>query len=1278
MPLSTQRELDVLTQLVQLVARRANEEEEIRSRLAQQTKAADLERDTAQAVASERYDQEKDRLTREYAAARQGILDRFAQSDAAVRREYEKLNREIPALMTEAKAEAQTKRKEVRWEASTVFDATKNQPPQQLTQIKKQLASLDEQLHDIEADAGAYMNQRRLPVPAYEPGTAGVNPAAHSPNPAARAIDPDALTACRELTGAAHTLLDRLRAVKSTMGMMLPAAKREASRIFVELQATIARADAAREQALADATAESQRQFNELVMRRDVEISRAEQIYGQAAARIEAEERSRLAEVEERFRPRLAEPAERRDREMAQADAKYPALLAALDETAAVEAEQIRAKHARRTAENGRRHQRDHAALVEEWQAGYSKIEAALVELAAENSRLFGPWESYFDSNWPSPPEVPAGIRFGEFEVSLEKIRGGISSDEQLRQSTTAFTLPALTAFPDKGSLLIKAHAEGRAAAVQTLQAFMLRLLTAMPPGKIRFTIVDPMGLGENFSAFMHLADFDEQLVTSRIWTETAHIEQRLADLTEHMENVIQKYLRNEFASIEEYNAQAGEVAEPYRFLVIANFPSSFSEEAARRLVSIATTGARCGVYTLISVDTRQPLPHHFELSDLEERAEVLNWKNGRFAWQHGDLEKLPLALDAPPAPDECTRIVREAGRRAKDAHRVEVPFEMVAPPSEKQWTHTTKAGVDVPLGRAGATKLQHLRLGKGTSQHVLIAGKTGSGKSTLLHALITNAALCYSPDELELYLIDFKKGVEFKTYATLELPHARVIAIESEREFGLSVLQRLDAELKRRGDLFRDAGVQDLTGYRAARPDRALPRVLFIVDEFQEFFVEDDRLSQEAALLLDRLVRQGRAFGMHVLLGSQTLGGAYSLARSTLGQMAVRIALQCSEADAHLILSEDNTAARLLTRPGEAIYNDANGLLEGNHPFQVVWLSDERKEAYLRRIRELAERHRCAVQPPIVFEGNLPADPSLNPLLASILAATTWPEPPRAALAWLGAAIAIKDPTAAVFRRQAGANLLAVGQQPEAAVGMLTTAIVSLAAQFEPGRAADATEGNGSPAATGARFFVLDGMLPDAPEAGWFRRLAGVLPHAMTVVTSRDVPRIIGEIAAEVSRRESASGDEAPPWFLIAFDLGRLRDLRKADDDFGFGGLGEDKPANPARQFAHILREGPALGVHTLAWCDSYNNVQRVLDRQGMRDFEVRVLFQMSGGDSSNLIDSPAAGKLGVHRALLYSEEQGQLEKFRPYGLPGEAWLAAVRLQLDARSMKSPAVVSS
>ena len=179
----------------------------------------------------------------------------------------------------------------------------------------------------------------------------------------------------------------------------------------------------------------------------------------------------------------------------------------------------------------------------------------------------------------------------------------------------------------------------------------------------MRFTIIDPVGLGENFASFMHLADHDEQLVTSRIWTEPSQIERRLTDLTEHMENVIQKYLRNEYKSIEEYNAQAGEVAEPYRVLVVANFPTNFSAETARRLVSIANSGAVCGVYVLVSVDSKQALPQGFDLADLEQACLNLSWGGAGFAWEDADFGPLPLTLDSPPGPTELARIAPQCRR---------------------------------------------------------------------------------------------------------------------------------------------------------------------------------------------------------------------------------------------------------------------------------------------------------------------------------------------------------------------------------------------------------------------------------------------------------------------------------------------------------------------------------------------------------------------------------------------------------------------------------------
>src|SRR5205807_540959 len=269
--------------------------------------------------------------------------------------------------------------------------------------------------------------------------------------------------------------------------------------------------------------------------------------------------------------------------------------------------------------------------------------------------------------------------------VDLGRWPDGAPRDARLEPFAPAhFALPALLPFPHRCATLLEVGEAGRAEAVQALQAMMLRFLTALPPGKVRFTIIDPVGLGENFAGFMHLADHDEQLVASRIWTETIHIDKRLADLTAHVENVIQKYLRNQYTSIEEYNEQAGEVAEPYRVLVVANFPVNFSLDAARRLASLAASGDSCGVFTLVSVDPRQPAPQGFPLADLEQPSLNLRWRNGHFEWDDPDFGQYPLTLDAPPDPAQLAAIVQTVGAKAKEAGRAEVDFEFVAPPADR------------------------------------------------------------------------------------------------------------------------------------------------------------------------------------------------------------------------------------------------------------------------------------------------------------------------------------------------------------------------------------------------------------------------------------------------------------------------------------------------------------------------------------------------------------------------------------------------------------------
>ncbi|MCB1125247.1 MAG: ATP-binding protein, partial [Verrucomicrobiae bacterium] len=634
------------------------------------------------------------------------------------------------------------------------------------------------------------------------------------------------------------------------------------------------------------------------------------------------------------------------------------------------------------------------------------------------------------------------------------------------------------------------------------------------------------------------------------------------------------------------------------------------------------------------------------------DQAANVRHDGARFLLAGAPQDGVGVELDSAPPPELAIELLHRIGRSSIDAGRVEVPFTEIMPEESSMWSETTGEELRVPVGLTGATKRQFLALGRATRQHVLIAGKTGSGKSNLFHVIITNLALWCRPDQVEFYLVDFKKGVEFKCYATHRLPHARVVAIESDREFGLSVLQRVDEEMRRRGELYRRLGVQDLPGYQRAGGEECLPRTLLIIDEFQEFFTEDDKLAQDAGLLLDRLVRQGRAFGIHVLLASQTLSGAYTLARSTVGQMAVRIAMKCSETDSYLILSEDNAAARLLNRPGEAIYNDSNGTIEGNSPFQVVWLDDVTRDGALRRVRERAAAAGLTDSAPLVFEGNAPSDVRENSLLRQALAKPA-PGATGVGRAWLGAPNAIKGPTEAVFERQSGNHLLVVGQRDEEILTMLGLSTISLAAQFPIG---------------GAQFVVLSRTPADSAERRFLERVAAVVPQGVELVRGGGVGEALTALVAELDRRSDPTlAETAPPVYVLVHDLARFKELRQ-EDEFSFSLEDSGGAPTPAAQFQRVVSDGAAHGIHLICTCDSGNTLGRFLNRKAMSEFEMRVVFQMSANDSALLIDTPKANALGLYRAIFLDGQEGVLETFRPYAMPGPDWLDEVAQALRQR----------
>jgi S-DNA-T family DNA segregation ATPase FtsK/SpoIIIE len=1250
----------LLRDLIQQSAERARGEPAIAAALREQEDNVEIEFAEGREAIERRRKQEWEENERRIEQARNSIETRYKADQDAAQGEFAQMREKILEREESEKEAAKAAYQEACWTIGAVLEGAKNEAEQELRDNKSRLHTRLDELHDIHKQARARLDEWKQSADEIETDIS----ASTDEN-----APPPRLSEC---VAEARQLLEQLQqlarpVIWPLLKLFLPGmVRKQVHAAYEPLYQIVVNADSTRQLLLDRYESEFRQRMLAAKKKHNDEVRQAHALYQEKREAGKRRREQEFQPVEQRYQRLRDENEKHRSDDLRQADELYEQRRLDIRYRHEKEMRELSARREQQLREIHERHDRDWNNLVENWRQAMTRLRSAVADIDETTHRLMPGWDDPLWQSWQPPATVPPVLRLGQYHVQMDQVPKAIPNDADLRAMTPAeFDLPALCDFPANSSLLLQAADAGRAVAVQTLQAIVFRQLASLPAGKVRFVIVDPVGLGQNFAAFMHLADYDEQLVASRIWTEAPHIEQRLADLTLHMENVIQKYLRNQYETIMDYNAQAGEVAEPFRVLVVANFPVNFSPEALRRLLSIMQSGPRCGVLTLVSVDAKVPLPKGFDLADLEASSLNFIWDGQRFRWKDADFAPYPLTLETPPDNDFANRILAQVGQAAVNAQRVEVPFEFIAPTPEEWWHADSRKGLRIPLGRAGATQRQCLDLGKGTAQHALIAGKTGSGKSSLLHALITNLALLYSPDEVELYLIDFKKGVEFKTYAVHDLPHARVIAIESEREFGLSVLQRLDAELRMRGENFREARAQDLNAFRQAMPNERMPRVMLIVDEFQEFFTEDDRISQEAAQLLDRLVRQGRAFGMHILLGSQTLGGAYTLARSTIDQMAVRIALQCSEADAHLILSDDNSAARLLSRPGEAIYNDANGLVEGNNPFQVVWLGDDRREQYLDRIRNLvAERPPLLREAPIVFEGNAPADVSRNHLLNQHLAGavTAETEDRREQRAWLGEAMAINELTAAPFRRHHGSNLLLIGQQEEMSLGMLATAVVSLAAQMGPSES--------------TRFYIVDGRQAGAPTDFPLARLPEVLPQTIRLSGWRDVSAILTELSAELERRQKDTG-VAPSLYLVIFGVQRLRDLRKAEDDFSFTRKA-DEAANPAQQFATLLREGPPLGIHTLMWCDTLNNLQRTLDRSAMRELAMRVVFQMNVSDSSNLIDTPAASKLGLHRALFFNEEEGKLDKFRPYGLPSETWLRRVQEQLRRRAEKKESITFS
>jgi len=824
--------------------------------------------------------------------------------------------------------------------------------------------------------------------------------------------------------------------------------------------------------------------------------------------------------------------------------------------------------------------------------------------------------------------------------------------------------------------LIIQQSGPGRSG-TPALVSFLSQVLASFDAARVRLLMVDPIELGASFSAFSAFGDGNKDLITRDTWVTKEDIRRELIALVEHIKTTLTGILRDKSDDLDTYNATPNVIVKPYTFVAIAGFPENFDQECCTFLERILANGPRCGVHVLMTWDRSRPLPHGVT-DDSLLRQGILAQVDSTGAIKGIRDAKTNLMkprFDSRPNAIALTDVVKAASAQAEKNGRVEVHFDkMIARilRGEKvmgdvadfigtptgQWTVDSAEGLAVPLGPSGAKSLLPLIFGVegGLAHNAVIVGAPGTGKSTALHVIIAGLTQMYSPDQVELYLLDFKDGVSFATYAQHLLPHARVVGLKSDAELGLIVLQGVVNQMTERNKSFATAGsgCDNISSYRSITK-KAMPRIVLIFDEFQTM-LESGTHRKEIAQLLDVVVRKGRNAGIHMILATQTLAGTGIDAISgTLDQVAVRMLLRSSERDSMKLLGSGHAEASRLAKGGSMLFNDGSGAPENTHQLQVAkvdttnWLPQS-----IDTLRSRDAAARGVARAPLVFDGEEAADIRYDAIFdAAIMAPAQAVSGQQLVKMWIGSPVSLEPNLAIALNQQSGSNLLVIDRRENLAIGLLTGALLSLLAFQRSER---------------LEIDLVD--LSDLdPDRNISRAMTSAFPNRVRVVglndtatsaaIGADVQVLLESLANNIVVASSTPRASRKTRILCIWGLQRLRSMRNSSGD---GYTGEAPVLSQRDLLSQILRDGPEVGVHCMIWADTHGNADSLLDADYRSQFGLRIVGPMEESPSDRLIGTTDAARFSaVNRSILYSMgAQSPLKTFRPYDLPPLQWVQA------------------
>lgn len=804
-------------------------------------------------------------------------------------------------------------------------------------------------------------------------------------------------------------------------------------------------------------------------------------------------------------------------------------------------------------------------------------------------------------------------------ELTVENINTGTHFPDALAFGRMCLTyqnwkgyIPRLIPFPFKKSLWIPDQTMG----CRLIHQLMLRLMHCMPVGSVEITAVDPLRLGTSLDPFLSLLKVKRLFPEQRLLTRSDELENALAQLTDYVEDLLQNKFKGEIKSWSAYNETNSSNPIPYKLLLIFGVPEQLTDKSLWYLGRLLEHGPVCGVLPVLTIDENR----------LEDR---------KFAGLSTAIDKYSKRMDSIVPAEILTKHVSEINvveeqefwpgcselidflASISDRYEQSAKFSKGLTDlwcNSDYWRHDAVQGMQVPIGWTADGEVVPFSIGGvNTEHHVLLAGRSGSGKSNLLHVLIHSLCHTYSPSELSIYLLDYKQGTEFSVYASPPLPQAKLVAIESDPEYGVTVLAHLTEELEKRAQEFKSRAVRDFYEYRGSSAAE-LPRILLIIDEFQILFSEGRQVAEPAEKMLIQLLRQGRAYGIHVLLATQTLKGIQPLSMSQLtSQIGCRIALSCSEEDSAMILGNSNWEASKLISPPEGIINNSNGAKSANQRFLIPFADQGLCKDHITKITEIAHQLGYCGSTRIFNGSRLPEMP-----------APDWfsSKSHETVQLHLGECLSFEaESLSLALVNRSSTNLLISGYNDAIHDGLLASILQSLDAQNDID---EIIYFNGRPIApVGASKYLSDsGKRP-------------VSKHEC--VNSLNLTGIFDEL--HKSKR-----------ILIIDGLDSTKEFHSGPASFR--PVKKDESPAPQESIKKILEDGPLHGTFVIAFADNWKRCNSTC-KDLLNFFELRIGFCMNEDDAGSFLNGVIGKFKGLetdNRAVFVDRLKNQTSWFRPY----------------------------